>query len=292
MASPGEKFMKRIFGGRAKPAERSSDRFPILDAYEDSAPSQQNAINIVPGWNHAFPPEFGLVAGEAHMHWDPRILWGVEQFGSLEGRSVLELGPLEGSHTALLERLGAERVDAIEANRLAYLRCLIAKEVFDLKRSRFYLGDFLKWLERDDLSYDLIVACGVLYHMVDPIKLLELISRRADSVIIWTHYFDDEAMPVGDQRRVPFQSQKAPHQEYIRTVNFRGLEVSLHERSYYQAWKNSAFCGGPIDRHYWMEKPQLIAVLRALGYTDVRINHDDPQQVNGPSVTIFAKRER
>ena len=290
MPLPKRKWFRKFLGRRPAAAKSASGEIPILDAYEKSAPSQQNAIDIVPGWNHAFPPELGLVAGVAHMHADPRILWGVEQFGSLEGKSVLELGPLEGQHTALLERLGAGRIDAIEANKLAYLRCLISKEIYGLTRSHFYLGDFVKWLERDDVRYDVIVACGVLYHMEDPVRLLELMSLRTNAMVIWTHYFDDAAMPAQDLRRTPFRSQKAPHKETVRVMPFRGVEVKLHERSYYQAWTNSAFCGGPIDLHYWLEKQDLIAILRALGFNDIRISQDEPEHVNGPCMTLYATR--
>jgi hypothetical protein len=99
------------------------------DLYEFSSPSPQNAVNLLTGWTHAFPPEFGAVAGPGAMYDDPRIHWAVEKFGSLEGKRLAELGPLEGSHTYMLERAGAHRIDAIEANKGAFLRCLVAKEV-------------------------------------------------------------------------------------------------------------------------------------------------------------------
>jgi hypothetical protein len=288
MAGQNQNFFGRMFNRRAK---KAADDFQILDAYVLSAPAHQNAIDAIPGWNHAFPPELGLRAGYAALYDDARIHWAIEQFGPIAGRRVLELGPLEGSHTAMIERLGADRIDAVEANKLAYLRCLIAKEIYDLKHARFHLGDFVKWLEGDEPRYDLIVACGVLYHMEDPVRLLELIAGKTDAVYIWTHYFDEEAMPPGDLRRVPFKSQEPPHSEHSHAVNFRGVDVTLHERSYYKAWKKTAFCGGPIDLHYWMEKPDLIAVLRALGFNDVRVEHDDRGQVNGPAVSIFARRD-
>ena len=94
----------------------------MLDEDVDALPSPQNAIDLVPGWNHALPPQFGVTAGVYPFYCDNRILWGVEQFGSLEGKQVLELGPLEASHTQMLHEAGAARILAIEADKLAYMR--------------------------------------------------------------------------------------------------------------------------------------------------------------------------
>ena len=184
----------------ADPAGHGADNPLLTEVYEASPPSYQNAIDLLPGWNAAFPPEMKLTAGPGYMYEDPRIHWAAERSGGLEGKRVLELGPLEGAHTYLLERLGAKRIDAIEANKLAYLRCLVAKEIFGLRRARFHLGDFVRGLEAPT-RYDLIVACGVLYHMTEPLTLLERIAGRTDLIYLWTHYFDDEEMPL--DRRPP-----------------------------------------------------------------------------------------
>jgi len=261
----------------------------MADTYEFAPPSYQNAIDLLPGWNHAFPPELKLNAGPGYMYEDPRIHWAVQQFGSLEGKRVLELGPLEGAHTSLLERLGARRIDAIEANKLAYLRCLVAKEVYGLRRARFHLGDFLRGLQ-SPTRYDLIVASGVLYHMADPLLLLERMAARTDALYLWTHYFDDEEMPKGDPRRGAFRSPDPPHEEATHTVRFKDIDVRLHFRSYYRAWQNTKYCGGPVDRHFWLEKSQLIAVLGALGFNSLAFSDVAPDHPNGPAISIFARR--
>jgi hypothetical protein len=78
--------------------------------------------------------------------------------------------------------LEAAQIDAIEANQRAYLRCLITKEILGLTRSKFWLGDFIKALENWDQRYDLIVASGVLYHLKNPLHLVELTAKRTDAV--------------------------------------------------------------------------------------------------------------
>jgi hypothetical protein len=255
----------------------------VLDEYAVGMPSAQNAVDALPGWNSALPEHVGAKAGPAALYNDPRILWALEQFGSIEGCKILELGPLEASHTYLLEREGAAEIHAIEANKLSFLRCLVVKELLDLKRAKFFLGDFSEWLGHRPERYDLIIASGVLYHMQSPGRLLELISASCDAFYLWTHYASDEAMPADDPRRSVFVGP-AEIQEW------HGVQVRLYRRSYHGAWRSKSFCGGMHDLHRWIEKDDILALIRALGFADIRIAHDHPDHPNGPSFSIFARR--
>lgn len=286
MSRDGVSWFSRIAG---RSANKNTVGLTITEVYEFGAPSYQNAIDLLPGWNHGFPPEMNLNAGPAYMYEDPRIHWAVEQFGSIEGKRILELGPLEGQHTYMLERYGAGEIDAVEANRVAYLRCLVAKEVFGLQKAKFHLGDFVRGLE-NPTRYDLIVACGVLYHMAEPLLLLERMAARTDFIYLWTHYFDEEEMPPSDPRRFAFRAPDANKEEVTQTELFHGIEMKLHLRSYYRAWRKSQYCGGPVDRHFWLEKAQLIEALRALGFGGLAFAHEERNHLNGPAMSIFARR--
>jgi hypothetical protein len=59
-------------------------------------------------------------------------------------------------------------VTAIEGNVGAFLRCLLLKNYFNLK-SKFLLGDFLKYMAVQTNGPDLMYASGVLYHLTDPV---------------------------------------------------------------------------------------------------------------------------
>lgn len=285
-------YLRSLIGGRSHAIDAPlRTRASLSDDFEFSAPNHQNAIDLVPGWNHAFPERFALKAGAYPFHEDDRIHWALSQFGSLADKHVLELGPLEGSHTSMLERAGAKRVDAFEANKIAFLRCLIAKEVMELRASHFQLGDFVSGLEAPT-RYDMIVACGVLYHMSNPLLLLERMAARTDAIYIWTHYFDESEMPLDDPRRGPFRSPDRPHIESIRTEDSLIGPIRLHQRSYHGAWKDARYCGGPKDNHFWMEKVQIVEALRALGLSDLRFAHEEPNHPNGPAISIFASRSQ
>lgn len=255
-----------------------------LDHYVTGMPSLQNAIDLLPGWIGAMPPDSGLVAGEVPLYADTRIAWLLQRCFDVAGRDVLELGPLEGSHTYMLHEAGAATIDAVEANALAYMRCIVAKEALGLMRARFLLGDFLPWLEAGERRYDLVVASGVLYHSAQPARLLELICARADAIFLWTHYFDGRAMPKGDPRRKPFSGRIAEHR-------CAGVTLRLHERTYRKAWRDPKFCGGTHDRHFWLERDGVLAVLASSGFSHVVVADDQCDHHYGPSFSLYASRE-
>jgi hypothetical protein len=138
-------------------------------------------------------------------------------------------------------------------------------------------------MEQHDQIYDLVVASGVLYHSADPVHLLDLISQRARRFFIWTHYFNDALGSPEDLRGLALSGQ-------VKEVDFRGVKIRLHERYYYQAWQNPQFCGGPQDLHYWLSREDILRIIDASGFDSVTA-HDDPHNVNGPSISIFARRK-
>jgi hypothetical protein len=280
----GSRLLQRL---SRRPAGSTASRewlgYAAFDSYVDKEPSAQNAVDLIPGWNAALPPEAGAQAGSRNLYHDPRILWCLEQFGSVAGRKVLELGPLEGSHTYVLDRQAPSILHAIEANKLAFMRCVIVKNLLNLKHAQFFLGDFMRWLERPENDYDLIIASGVLYHVADPIRMLELIAKRTQAVFLWTYHFSETEMPPGDVSRGPFPGDD-------KVVTFQGRRVTLHHRSYHGAAREAQFCGGMYDTHYWLERDDILMILGALGFDDIRRTHEAVQPELGPSFSVFARR--
>lgn len=255
---------------------------PPFDIYEARAPAAQNAIDAVPGWNSAFPPEYGLVAGNRIHFQDERIVWAMDRFGSLAGKNVLELGPLEGAHTYQLHLRGAKIV-AVEASKQAYIKCLITKEIVGLPRASFLLGDCVQFLEQNEQRYDLIVASGVLYHMPDPVRLLEAIASRTDALYLWTQYFDDSPLPEEDPRARGLAKTRELRE-------FNGRTLTLYRRSYAGAHANPDFCGGVYDNPRWMIRPDILSALSALRFSSLEIAHEAATDDIERSFSVFARR--
>jgi len=278
-------LMKRKF----RFVRRSFRVTPIMETkYCKEAPSNQTAIDIFQGaWLSAFPEEYQLNAGRIR-HFDfsvePRVKWANSILPSgLNGRSILELGPFEAYNTWQMEQLGAKSVTAIEANNLNYLKCLIVKEITGMK-SRFLYGDFIPYLERCSERFDIVWASGVLYHQVEPLKLLELISKVTDIAFIHTHYYLDEVIKNDPGLSANF----VPERNSIATHN--GFRARLHYRSYKIDKTGTLFAGGPDDFSYWMEKKPIFECLRYFGYVEFQMAVDDMTNPNGPAMVFLAKK--
>jgi hypothetical protein len=273
---------------RRKPRAASPDqpeptpKPSVLDRYVTNAPSDQNQIDVFAGeWSTQFPDELGLHAGGTRLLEDPRIDWVVEQMGGIDGLDVLELGPLEGGHSAMLHARGAS-VLAIESNTHAFLRCLITKNLLGLDRCRFELGDFHPFLRETDRRFDLVLASGVLYHSQEPIALLESMARVTDRIAVWTHYFDAAVLAEPAFRRV-----FAPNSDM---VEWRGRTIELRRHAYLESLDWSGFCGGSEETTLWISRQGLHDVLAELGFADVRNLYEDPKHPFGPCIMLFASR--
>jgi hypothetical protein len=252
------------------------------DNYVTSSPSAQNAVDLFAGaWLSKLPDGTAETGAEVPLFNDGRINWLIAHRGRFEGQTVLELGPLEGGHTYMLEKAGAE-VLGIEANTTAYLKALVAKEATGMTRARFLLGDFDRYLAETDRRFDMILACGVLYHMTDPLVTLTNVMRLTDEIFIWSHFFDDAAMPVGDPRRQPFTGE-------TQVREYDGRRLTYHLRSYGDTTTQVKFIGGAMPGSVWLDRDETRALLEAEGFAvHVEFAHDD--HPHGPAACLYAKR--
>jgi hypothetical protein len=263
---------------------RNAKKFELLpnDACVTHAPSAQETIGLIDGWVSIFPPEAEVQTnGFAPLFEDPRAIWAIDNLGSVRNAEVLELGPLEGGHTYMLDRAGAKSVIAIEGTKRCFLKCLITKELLGIKSANFLLGDFVSWLERDTRRFDVIWATGVLYHMSEPLKLLGLIARRTDRIHIWTHFYPDDFSPTK-----PFSAPIVG----IRDVEFGGRKIRHFDRSYGGAETTVAYCGGVFSGSSWLRRGDILSALELLGFSKVEINFENYDNANGPSFALVAHR--
>jgi SAM-dependent methyltransferase len=257
-----------------------------LEAYTTAPPSAQTQADLFPGeWTSAVPlPDGSTVGGpRADLFADERIDWMLAEVGPLDGMRVLELGPLEGGHTYMLEQSGAADVVAVEAHQRAFLRCLVVKNLLDL-RARFELGDFVAYLHEHDDVWDLCVASGVLYHMADPLELLELLGRRARRVFLWTHYYDADVLSERTDVAARFSTGTTERSSR------GGYTATLHRYEYGEGAQAPSFCGGSRPHTSWMTRGDILGALEHYGFGKVRFAFDDPQWPHGPAFALVAER--
>jgi hypothetical protein len=181
--------------GSASGLRPAASSLSMLDVYVKHAPSDQNLIDIFQGeWSSTMPSISGLtsIPGPVPLFEDDRITWANDALGGFTGKKILELGPLEGGHSYMLQKAGATSITSIDSNQRAFMKCLCVKEIFSLDRVHFILGDFVPFMETTSEKFDVIIASGVLYHMTDPISVLTKMARISDKLFFWTHYYDED----------------------------------------------------------------------------------------------------
>ena len=52
----------------------------------------------------------------------------------------------------------------------------------------------------------------------------------------------------------------------------------------------TGFCGGPENYSYWIDKDDLVNLLRKLGYAKLELAFDNPSHQNGPSFCVLASK--
>lgn len=248
-----------------------------------SRPSKQAAIDIFRGeWASRIPvPD--LTSGTAPLFEDERLRDFLDREG-VGGMDVLELGPLEGGHSYMLEQAGAKSVLAIEANTRAYLKCLVVKEILGLEKVRFLLGDIYEFMESDETLYDVAIAYGIMYHLRDPQKMFQLLSSRVKSggrVLLWTHYWTETAESDCPTLKGHFTSSRA-------VTLPGGAEVRLHRHEYGSSIFKKGFFGGNAAYSEWMTRQGILDAAKSSGFElviDEDLNHH-----NGPSILASFRR--
>ena len=184
---------------------------------------------------------------------------------SIEGKRVLELGPLEGGHTLALARAGAGEIVAVEGRPDNLRRCLLIKDLFGLENVTFLLGDIRDVTRHTRGEFDIAVAVGVLYHLPEPDSLLAHLVEIAPLTLLWTHVADEE------------HPEKAAEGKLVSQYGtFRGKVLA----------EDTTHALSAIDRDViWLYRQDLLDLIRAVGFRECRILEEWAANSSpGPSV--------
>lgn len=280
-----EKRTKR-FKIEENSAWRQSDKH--LVEYLQLEPHPLNPLSIfLDQWSSKFPTPFVDIGPGPHtLFEDLRIEKMFSYLGDTKNYKVLELGPLEGGHSYMLSPR-VDRVVSVEANRNAFLKCLIVKNLFDLHNVEFLYGDFTKMSPHE--KFDLIVAVGVLYHMEDPIKLIELLSQKSDRIFFWTHYYEPN-LNLWNQKLLQSERWEFGRTQVIEGAIARNVRVVRYKYNEALGW--AGFCGGPGLGSSWIYKDDFLKILTDLGFDLLEISFDTPDHANGPAFCVWAERTK
>ncbi len=279
--------MKTAFyraAGLAKSALLTFTRSSATDHYVTGAPSPQQALDIFKGeWASRLPAPFDRCdAGALPLFGDPRLQWGVDRLGGVSGRRVIELGPLEGGHTWMLEQLGAAHITAVEASTRAFLKCLTVKELTGMRHAQFLCGDSVAFLRETGERFDVAIASGILYHLVNPVELIALLAATCDRVYLWTCYYDEA--------RIRQRPKLAARFGGVEQDTTQGFVHTRHRYRYRTALFRPGFSGGSAPHSHWLTRDTILAACAHFGLSQIETAFDEPDHMNGPTFALVASR--
>jgi 2-polyprenyl-3-methyl-5-hydroxy-6-metoxy-1,4-benzoquinol methylase len=209
-----------------------------------------------------FPSAGWLISQSGFLHAARRMLQLVFPEG-LRGKSIADLGCLEGGYATEFARLGM-LATGIEVRESNFRNCLRVKAGVNLPNLGFI---------RDDVAnigkygpFDAIFAAGVLYHLENPRRFLTDAARVC--------------------RRVMFLETHIARAEPTRSAEIHSLsDVTEHEglrgrwypeydkatpeqleRMKWHSWLN--------NRSFWVQKEYLLQLLKDLGFDIVLEQYD------------------
>jgi len=181
--------------------------------------------------------------------------------GSLDGRTVVDLGCLEGGFTLALAERGAEHVLGIEARSLSVERCELARTLRGTERVEFVVADIKDELQRRD-PFDVVFAAGILYHVGDPAEMLRIIRASCGEVVlIDTHVADPTGPTHGCSELVDLVS--GGH-------SYRGRRFQEYEPDASDSARDGYLWAAWSDSHaFWPLEDDLVRMITDAGFSSV-----------------------
>lgn len=167
-------------------SEETSPTAPLMN--DDELLSQIQALP----WFHSIDLGNGMVTpGRARLA-DLNAIAEVVFDEPLAGKAILDIGCYDGFYSFEAHRRGAKRVVAVDHFMWQVdPRC---RKTFELARSiiapqmEMYDLDFPHLLPEKLGKFDIVLFCGIFYHLRHPFQMLEQLSRLAeDTFIVETH---------------------------------------------------------------------------------------------------------
>jgi hypothetical protein len=236
--------------------------------------SVESMFNVMGGWTSQFEINGKIAGGYLRLDQDERLTWHMNILGGVKGKRILELGPLEGAHTKMMIEAGAREVIAVEGLPDCFLRCLIVKEAFQLNRAKFIFGDFCNYIaDYSGEKFDLVSAAGVLYHQINPAKLIYDLARITDNVIVWSQVADWNQK--GDMHSVTHNGKSY----FGRIVQWGDART-----------KSESYCASLSSQAFWMFPKHMIGCFIDAGFTKI-IEKPSKRTINGECLLFVASKK-
>lgn len=189
------------------------------------------------------------------------------------GKTILELGPLEGGNSVLLSKMGAKEIISLEGRVDNYIKCCVVKNIYDLNNAKYYLDDCRNVSVDRYGKFDIALVAGVLYHLDNPHIMFKKLSNVADTLVVATHYADTNS-----------PSTSAEHREIVTSEgSYRGKiykEGTIEDPN-----------SGLQSESFWPYEEDLIRMCKNAEYKNIEIVKKNPVESEVYRLIYFIARK-
>ena len=114
-------------------------------------------------------------------------------FDLCANKTVLEIAPNMGTHTQIIESNGAKNITLVEFNDYA-----ISFLNRTQRKHTIVKDDIFNYLQTKR-EFDVVVCCGLLYHLHSPLYLLELIANMVDPEYLYIETYTAPDLIFNDE---------------------------------------------------------------------------------------------
>ncbi|GJE15208.1 class I SAM-dependent methyltransferase [Methylobacterium longum] len=205
-------------------------------------------------------PEAGWLIADSP--WTKAALRSLRLFygDRLAGRTIVDLGCLEGGYTVEFARAGMRAV-GVEVRRSNYENCLIVRERAGTNGLDFVNDDV--WNLADHGTFEAAFCCGLLYHLDKPVEFIRLMSRHVrDVLILHTHFATDRDETMFNLS--PLTENEGLPGRWMHEHDLDDTE-KLEEHKW-TSWSNK--------RSFWLTKSALIQTLKDCDFNIIYEQYD------------------
>jgi SAM-dependent methyltransferase len=178
----------------------------------------------------------------------------------LAGRSIVDLGCLEGGYTLEFARAGM-RATGLEVRRSNFENCLQVERKAGLPDLTFINDDV--WNLPAHGSFDAAFCCGLLYHLDRPAAFIRLMAQCVRDIIILNTHFAAERNHTAFNLSPPAENEGLPGRWFPEHDLDDTASLEQHK---WASWRNK--------RSFWLTKPALLQVLSESGFTVIYEQYD------------------
>lgn len=201
-------------------------------------------------------------------------------FLDVRDQRVLELGPYEGHHSILLEKLGVRETVSLEARPDNYQKCLHIQQRYRLTRTTFHLSNIEHLCAGTEAPpytgiFDLVYCLGVLYHLPEPARALRWCRAQAPQLFLGTHYTETRILHE--------------YTDGFRQGSYRDGD-HVYDGLWYSEHGVADALSGMSPASFWPTEQALIQMLTRAGYTRIHLLGKDIQNRH-PHLTLLAETD-